>query len=31
MDEEADQHESDQQELVKQQVGCHYGDPFSPE
>jgi hypothetical protein len=23
MDEEADQHESDQQELVKQRVGCH--------
>jgi hypothetical protein len=30
MDEEADQHESDQQELVKQRVGCHCGAPFSP-
>jgi hypothetical protein len=30
MDEETDQHESDQQELEKQQVGCHCGAPFSP-
>jgi hypothetical protein len=30
MDEEADQHESDQQELVKPRVGCHCGTPFSP-
>jgi hypothetical protein len=28
MDEETDQHESDQQELVKQWVGCHDNVPF---
>ena len=30
MNEEADQHESDQEELVQQRVGCHGGAPFSP-
>ena len=28
MDDEADQHESDQEELVKQQVRCHDDVPF---